>query len=311
MLLGELTRPHSHFQMDPRMRFFRPLLIMLGLLTLPVVSACSQNSPRSEVPSEFLSSCVSFPLPDVPQATGQPLSVLLRPFLASGGEISWETVSETQHIFRLVKDDALTRETQSMALELHSLPNATLAGATLCGPKAVLVSRVQTAAGTLGGVEANLLLNQVLEAAMSMPGSITDEPPRATAVMPSLEEVDPEPTVDAGAMEASQSTTGDDNFVYGSCRVTVGGRLLMNGDCSGKAHPGSVFVTSATDGCTVELTWSGDRATAKLFSYKNVCWADEAKTETLDVDLEVGTLTRNQDSCWVGPGSEICLYSGD
>ena len=288
------------------MRLRMLFALTLGSVALTFLASCTKGTPAHDVPTDFMSSCMSFPLPDAPQATGEPLSMLLRPFLEGGGELTWETVSSNHHIVRVEKEDALTKTTSRMALELQTLPPSALDQASRCGSENVLVSRIQTSDTTLSGVEANLVLNQLLEASLSM----SDPEDAAAATQAEAVRSDGGSRRVAGDDNTRAAST-DGDYVHGNCRVTAGGRMLMNGECGGLARENTVFVTSSTDGCSVELTKAGDAVRAKLFAYKDVCWADEAKTESLDIDLDIGMLTMNQESCWVGPGSEICLFSGE
>lgn len=108
------------------------------------------------------------------------------------------------------------------------------------------------------------------------------------------------------------SSESKKDIVYGQCQVRVQGKAVMEGDCSGLADESTVFVTSESDGCTVEMVNIHNRtAKAKIFAYKNTCWLDKAAGLEIENDIDLGELVMNKEDCWVGRQAKICLYQGD
>lgn len=90
--------------------------------------------------------------------------------------------------------------------------------------------------------------------------------------------------------------------VSGTCFATFKGVVLMNGRCLGLGHGRSVFVTSEKDGCSLEITPSGD---VLISAYRNEC----GNSDLGDLGEPIGKLKR-VGRCLVGSSARVCLEAG-
>jgi hypothetical protein len=126
------------------------------------------------------------------------------------------------------------------------------------------------------------------------------------AKAPRVEAVETQPKAENQAVPAEAALWSKGTALSGTCRVEVNGSSIMDGQCSGLGHGDSIFLTAERDGCSVELGKEGAQATGKLFAYRNTCWIDEAKGQSLEEEVVLPS-SKFEDGCWRASGVEVCV----
>ncbi len=95
----------------------------------------------------------------------------------------------------------------------------------------------------------------------------------------------------------------------GHCQVRVGKIPVMDAPCSGTGDGDTLIVSTYGNGCSVNLTRSGDAVSGTLAAVRGICWIDEANELEVQGDIPLHSL-HYVDGCWVNDQARICLRPG-
>lgn len=121
---------------------------------------------------------------------------------------------------------------------------------------------------------------------------------------------DAEPGLQEHNASGGDATLKDGATLSGYCLVSIGDNKVMDGPCSGAGHGNSLFISSESDGCSVELTNSSSSVTGTLLAYKDVCWLDKVSGVEVKDELPLGKFEYSG-RCWSNDRARICLRPED